>query len=71
MLIIQTRLNEIDIMQLDFSKLIFIDGVLYRLNKIIDYNATDRELTKIELIKVIQENYQSSEFFTKKKIKFL
>jgi hypothetical protein len=51
------RLNEQDINQLDFSKLIYIQGVLYRLNKIIDYNATQRDTCKVELLKVINKIY--------------
>jgi hypothetical protein len=51
------RLNEQDINMLDFSKLININGVLYRLNKISDYNANARDTCKVELLKVIQLNY--------------
>jgi hypothetical protein len=51
------RLNEQDINTLDFSKLIWIDGILFRLNKIIDYNASDRDTCKAELIKVINLKY--------------
>lgn len=57
LLVANFRLNEQDINQLDFSKLIFIQGVLYRLNKIIDYNATQRNTCKVELLKVINKNY--------------
>jgi hypothetical protein len=57
LLIANFRLNEQDINQLDFSKLIYIQGVLYRLNKIIDYNATRRDTCKVELLKVINKNY--------------
>lgn len=57
MLIATIRLNEQDIRQLDFSKLIFIDGILYRLNKIIDYNASNRDVCKVELLKVMQLIY--------------
>ena len=57
LLIANFRLNEQDINQLDFSKLIYIQGVLYRLNKIIDYNATKRDTCKVELLKVINKNY--------------
>jgi hypothetical protein len=46
-------LTEMDIAQLDFSKPVFIDGVLWRINKIMDYDATNGELTKVELLKVI------------------
>jgi hypothetical protein len=46
-------LNDLDIAQLDFSKPVFIDGVLWRINKVMDYDATSGELTKVELLKVI------------------
>jgi hypothetical protein len=46
-------LNDLDIAQLDFSKPVFIDGVLWRINKIIDFDAASGELTKVELLKVI------------------
>jgi hypothetical protein len=51
------KLNEIDIYNLDFSKLIHIDGSLWRLNKVIDYNPMDFNVTKVELLKVIELNY--------------
>ncbi|MFN9912587.1 MAG: hypothetical protein ACK53L_08385, partial [Pirellulaceae bacterium] len=35
-----------DIYSLDFSKLIYIDGSLWRLNKVIDYNPTVPDSTK-------------------------
>lgn len=57
LLICNVRLNEIDIQQLDFSKLIYINGIVYRLNKIIDYNASSRDVCKVELLKVINTNY--------------
>ena len=46
-------LTELDIAQLDFSKPVFIDGVLWRINKIMDFDAASGELTKVELLKVI------------------
>ena len=46
-------LTELDIAKLDFSKPVFIDGVLWRINKIIDFDASSGELTKVELLKVI------------------
>ena len=46
-------LTELDIAQLDFSKPVFIDGVLWRINKIMDFDASAGELTKVELLKVI------------------
>jgi len=57
MLTCSVKLNEIDIYNLDFSKLIHIDGSLWRLNKVIDYNPMDFNMTKVELIKVIELNY--------------
>jgi hypothetical protein len=47
------NLNALDIHNLDFSKLIFIMGQLWRLNKIEDYSTGQKETTKCELLKVI------------------
>lgn len=41
-----------DIADLDFSRPVFINGVLWRINKIEDYNSDD-PITRIELLKVI------------------
>jgi len=41
-----------DIFDLDFSKLIYIDGALWRLNKVIDYNPVEYATTKVEFLKV-------------------
>lgn len=41
-----------DILTLDFSKLIWIDGVLFRLNAIKDYNASNISDCECELLKV-------------------
>lgn len=46
-----------DIYKLDFSKLIWIDGVLYRLNKINDFNATNEDVCTVELLKIINRIY--------------
>lgn len=51
------KLNEVDIYNLDFSKLIYIDGSLWRLNKVMDYNPMDFNVTKVELLKVIELTY--------------
>lgn len=40
-----------DINQLDMSRLVFIDNIVYRINKIIDFNPTVDKVTKVELIK--------------------
>jgi hypothetical protein len=46
-----------DIYDLDFKRLIYIDGALFRLMKVIDYNTNGDELTKCELLKVINLDY--------------
>jgi hypothetical protein len=49
-------LNTIDINTLDFSKHIWIDGVLFKLNNIIGYNPMEYNTTKVSLLKVIETN---------------
>ena len=39
---------------LDFKKLINIDGVVYRLQKVADYDSTKLDTTKIELIRILE-----------------
>jgi len=51
------HLTPMDIYQLNFSKYIHLDGVLFRLNKITDYNATIPTDTVCELIKVLNTIY--------------
>lgn len=53
-------LTPLDINQLDFSKYVWIDSVLYRLNKISDYNASKPMDTLVELFKVGYTNYTES-----------
>jgi hypothetical protein len=50
-------LNTIDILNLDFSKYIWIDGVLFRLNKVDGFNPMEYNTTKISLLKVIETKY--------------
>lgn len=47
------HLTPLDIAQLDFSKAILIDGIKFRLNKIEDYDYTNNELVRVELLKII------------------
>jgi len=47
------RWNEADIYALDFRYLLQINGVVYRLQKISDYNPTNDNSTKTELLKYI------------------
>ena len=49
-------LNAIDIYNLDFSKYIWINGVLFRLNKIESYDPLAYRTTQINLLKVINTN---------------
>jgi len=51
------KLNEQDIFNLDFSSFKYIDGGLYRLSKVMDYDAGANELTKCELLRVINTIY--------------
>jgi len=51
------RLTDMDIFNLDFSKPIWIDGSLWRLNKIEDYNPMTEDTTKCEFLKVIETTY--------------
>jgi hypothetical protein len=50
-------LKTTDIYSLDFSKLIYIDGSLWRLNKVIDFNPNVPDSTKCEFLKVIELTY--------------
>ena len=43
-----------DIIDLDFTKLVYIDGVYWRINKVIDYNPNSNDSTKVELIEWFQ-----------------
>jgi hypothetical protein len=49
-----------DIMELDFARLIYIDGAIYRINKIEDYNASNPDTCKVELLKVTNTLYTGS-----------
>lgn len=46
-----------DIQELDFSRFIYIDGSLFRINKIEDYNASIDDDCQVELLKVINTKY--------------
>ena len=47
-------LKIIDIVNLDFRKLVYIDGCYWRINKIVDYMPNKNEPTKVELIEWIE-----------------
>jgi hypothetical protein len=46
------RLRPIDVFQLDFRRPIYINGVEFRLNKIIDYDPQSQDTVKVELSKI-------------------
>jgi len=50
-------LNPLDIYQLDFTIPLFINGTLWRLNQVIDYDTVGNGLTKVELLKIINVTY--------------
>jgi hypothetical protein len=49
------KLTEQDIYNIDFGRFIFFDGVLYRLQRIVDYSAGD--ICTVELLRVIYTQY--------------
>ena len=49
------KLTEQQIFNLDFGRFIYLDGILYRIQRIIDYTAG--ELCKVELLRVIYTSY--------------
>jgi hypothetical protein len=49
-------LNTLDIYNLDFSKYVWINGVLFRLNKVEGYNPMAYQTTQVNLLKVINTN---------------
>jgi hypothetical protein len=53
----KAKLSNTDVFNIDFSKLIWIDGSLFRLNKIIDFNASNKDTCTIELLKIINKIY--------------
>ena len=50
------KLTQEDIFNLNFARLIFIDGALWRLNKIVDFNTMDT--TKCEFLRVLETTYE-------------
>lgn len=51
---LSVNLNSADINSLDFRDLILIDSVVYRLQKVQDYDSGKNESTKVELIRIIE-----------------
>lgn len=57
MLTAKFKLTLKDIANLDFSKYVYVDGSLFRINKITDFNATKEDTCEVELIKLINSIY--------------
>lgn len=49
------KFKESDIFNLDFGRFVFVDGVLYRLIKIVDY--ADNNICEVQLLRVIYTTY--------------
>lgn len=54
---VMVKLTETDIYNIDFSKFIFIDGGIYRLQRVLDFEAGENNTTKAELLRVIYTTY--------------
>jgi len=50
-------LDIVDVYNLDFSKYVYIDGVLFRLNKVENFNPMEYNTTKLSFLKVINTKY--------------
>lgn len=48
------KLNPVDIRNLDFSKLKMLNGSLWRLNQVFDFDSDIQETTKVEMVKVLE-----------------
>lgn len=55
MLVAEFNLDEIDIQQMRLNDKIYIDNSWWLINRIIDYNASNRQLTKVELLSTDDE----------------
>ena len=55
-------LTSMDIRTLDFSKNILIDGTIWRINKIDNYNPLTNQPTKVELLKVIDSTFDYNQY---------
>jgi hypothetical protein len=51
------KLTDLDIFNIDFAKFIFIDGGLYRLQKVYDYSPENDDTIKVDLLRVINKTY--------------
>lgn len=63
------KMNNLQIQKLDWSKLLMWNGALFRFNKILDFDSEVTEVTKIEIIKVIEaKSFNRKQITTAKKL---
>lgn len=63
------KMNNLQIEKLDWSKLLMWNGALFRFNKILDFDSEVTEITKIEIIKVIEaKSFNRKQITTAKKL---
>ena len=48
--VVYINLKISDVVKLDLSKLVYIDGYYYRINRIIDFQVNNNNPTKVELV---------------------
>ena len=48
------KMNDLQIRQLDWSRLLMWNGSLFRFNRVVDFDSSITEVTKIEMIKVLE-----------------
>lgn len=52
--VLYRKMNSLQVQQLDWSKLLMWNGALFRFNRIVDFDSEINEVTKIEMLKVIE-----------------
>ena len=57
---IHINLNQNDIALFDFQRLVFLDGIYYRVNKIVDFKPHLKQSTKVELVEYFDLGLESN-----------
>jgi len=57
--VVYVNLTYADVTNIDFSKLVVIDGVYHRINKIVDFQPHKKQSTKIELVEYYNLGYDA------------
>lgn len=52
------KMNERQVKELDWSRLLMWNGALFKFNKIVDYDSAITQVTKIEMLQVLKANNQ-------------